>query len=245
MPQLVMYGNPSNFYNNPAKIDSDIQTFIVGHGFNGFHVSVYCRWFDLDKEDCVSTVGSNPNIDPRTFDALEDLITKTYAAGGMVHIWMWGDGNNNPSVRLDWGGLNGSVEMNLLQEIANRLGPLPGWTMGYGFDVTEWSSETEATVWHDSLQSFFPQAHSLGARADGPNTGTNHSPFISWNQGFDYSSTSTTSQLMMFTRLRWTLCLASRLCLKTVFGFATHLIPKITLLMKLAKVCGIQLWRVE
>ncbi|MCH7679489.1 PKD domain-containing protein, partial [candidate division KSB1 bacterium] len=188
VPQLVMYGNPSNFYNNPAKIDSDIQTFIVGHGFNGFHVSVYCRWFDLDKEDCVSTVGSNPNIDPRTFDALEDLITKTYAAGGMVHIWMWGDGNNNPSVRLDWGGLNGSVEMNLLQEIANRLGPLPGWTMGYGFDVTEWSSETEATVWHDSLQSFFPQAHSLGARADGPNTGTNHSPFISWNQGFDYSS---------------------------------------------------------
>ena len=72
VPQLVMYGNPSNFYNNPAKIDSDIQTFIVGHGFNGVHVSGYCRWFDLDKEDCVSTVGSNPNIDPRAFDALED-----------------------------------------------------------------------------------------------------------------------------------------------------------------------------
>ncbi|MFB3081001.1 MAG: hypothetical protein ACE1Y1_04425, partial [Nitrosomonadaceae bacterium] len=190
VPQLVMYGNPANFYNNPAKIDSDIQTFIVDHGFNGFHVSVYCRWFDLDKEDCTSISGSNPNIDVRTFDALEDLITKTHAAGGMVHIWMWGDASRgqNPSVRPDWGGLNGSVEMNLLQEIANRLGPLPGWTMGYGFDILEWASVTEATIWHDSFQGFLPQFHFLGARADGPNTGTDHSPFISWNQGFDNSS---------------------------------------------------------
>ncbi len=190
VPQLAMYGTPANFHNNPAKIDSDIQTFIVDHGFNGFHVSVACRWFDLDEKDCTSISGSNPNIDIRTFDALEDLITKTHAAGGMVHIWMWGDAERgqNPSVRPDWGGLNGSVEMNLLQEIANRLGPLPGWTMGYGFDVDEWATQAQATTWHNSLQSFLPQFHFLGARPAGPNTGTNHSAFISWNQGFDYSS---------------------------------------------------------
>ncbi len=190
VPQLAMYGTPANFHNNPAKIDVAVQTFIVDHGFNGFHVSVACRWFDLDEPDCTSISGSAPNIDVRTFDALEDLITKTHAAGGMVHIWMWGDAERgqNPSVRPDWGGLNGSVEMNLLQEIANRLGPLPGWTMGYGFDVDEWATQAQATTWHNSLQSFLPQFHFLGARPAGPNTGTNHSAFISWNQGFDYSS---------------------------------------------------------
>ena len=190
VPQLVMYGTPANFHNNSAKIDLAVQTFMVDHGFNGFHISVACRWFDLDEEDCTSINGSNPNIDVRTFDALEDLITKTHAAGGMVHIWMWGDASRgqNPSVRPDWGGLNGSVEMNLLQEIANRLGPLPGWTMGYGYDVDEWATQAQATTWHNSLQSFLPQFHFLGARPAGPNNGTNHSPFISWNQGFDYSS---------------------------------------------------------
>ena len=49
VPQLAMYGTPANFHNNPAKIDSDIQTFIVDHGFNGFHVFVACKWFDLDE----------------------------------------------------------------------------------------------------------------------------------------------------------------------------------------------------
>lgn len=85
VPQLVMYGNPSNFYNNPAKIDSDIQTFIVDHGFSGFHVSVYYRWFDLDEEDCTSISGSNPNIDVRTFDALES-VSEPVQPGDIVEL---------------------------------------------------------------------------------------------------------------------------------------------------------------
>lgn len=188
VPQLVMYANPPYFYNNLTKIDADIDTFLVQHGFNGFHIKVYCRWFDLNQEDCGSIVGSNPSIDIRTFDALKDLITKTYAAGGMVHIWMWGDSNLNPSVRPDWGGLNGPVEMKVLKEIANRLGQLPGWTMGYGFDIHEWATQAEAATWRDSLQAFLPQFHFLGARPHGPNTGTNHAPYVPWNQSFDYSS---------------------------------------------------------
>ena len=183
-----MYADPLFFHDDTTKINADIDTFMVQHGFNGFHVKINCRWFDLDQEDCSSIFSSNPNIDVRTFQALEDLITLTHAAGGMVHIWMWGDNNLIPSVRPDWGGLGGPVEMNLLNEIANRLGAIPGWTIGYGFDIEEWATQTEVTAWHDGLQSLLPQFRFLGGRPDGPQTGTNHAPYIPWNQGLDYSS---------------------------------------------------------
>jgi len=77
VPQLVMYASPSVFYNNPGKIDTDINEFIVGHGFTGFHVGVFCAWFDINQDDCRNIQGSNPSYDQRTFDALKMLIQKT------------------------------------------------------------------------------------------------------------------------------------------------------------------------
>lgn len=47
VPQLVMYANPKFFHDQPQKIDADIQTFLVEHGFNGFHVMGSCHWFDI------------------------------------------------------------------------------------------------------------------------------------------------------------------------------------------------------
>jgi len=190
VPQLVMYANPDIFYNNPSKIDSDINTFIKGHGFSGFHVGVACRWFDLYEKDCRNISGSNPSPDQRTIDALKMLIQKTHAAGGMVHIWMWGDSQRgqNPAVRGDWGGLMGSVDKRLQDKIAAELGPLDGWSMGYGFDLDEWVSASKLKQWRDYLQGKLPKVHFLGGRPAGPNSGTNHSAFISWNTPMDYSS---------------------------------------------------------
>ncbi|MCB0214653.1 MAG: DUF5060 domain-containing protein, partial [Anaerolineae bacterium] len=48
VPQFVMYYAPHNFHNKPSLIDSDINTFIDQHGFTGFHVPVFCRWFEID-----------------------------------------------------------------------------------------------------------------------------------------------------------------------------------------------------
>jgi len=84
-----MYAAPKYFHDNPNKIDTDIKSFLVEHGFNGFHVVGSCQWFDIDK--LKSSEIRVPNPDPRTFEALELLITKVHAAGGMVHLWMWGD----------------------------------------------------------------------------------------------------------------------------------------------------------
>jgi hypothetical protein len=186
IPQLVMYSGPQGYFNNPAQIDADIQTFIVDHGFNGFHTMVFCYWFDINQQKCNSI--RNPDPDPRTFEALELLITKTHANGGMVHIWMWGDEQRDQTIKGNWGGIDGPEDRRLQRYIAARLGPLPGWTMGYGFDLDEWVSERQIHQWHDNMHSYLGWSHFLSGRPEGPNSGTNHSPWISWNQGLDYSS---------------------------------------------------------
>jgi hypothetical protein len=163
IPQYVMYTAPDAFYNKPEKIDVDIKTFIVDHGFTGFHVPVLCRWFDLEKERASEIDDSDPNPDPRTFEALELLITKVHAAGGVVHLWVWGD--EQRSMTPGKWGTNGSVDRRLQRYIAARLGPLPGWTMSYGFDLWEWADDEQLTTWHRYLHDHFGWPHLLGARS--------------------------------------------------------------------------------
>jgi hypothetical protein len=190
VPQLVMYATPDRFYGQPGKIDADIRTFLGEHGFNGFHVFVACRWFDLEEVSCANIEGTDPSFDRRTFEALEMLIRKTHAAGGMVHIWLWGDEERGwtASSRADWGGQMGSVERRLLDEIARRLGPLDGWSMGYGFDLDEWVTADGVRAWRDYLQARLPEFRFLGGRPDGPNRGTDHAAQAAWNEGLDYAS---------------------------------------------------------
>jgi len=190
VPQLVMYATPPNFYGKPEKVDRDIHTFLVQHGFQGFHVFVTCRWFDLDEEDCRNVAGVDPSLDSRTFDALEMLITKTYRAGGMVHLWMWGDEERGqtPSARPDWGGVDGPVAKKVEAAIAERLGALPGWSMGYGFDLDEWVTADEIHRWRDRMHGLLPRFHFLGGRPGGPNRGENHRRYQRWNRGLDYAS---------------------------------------------------------
>jgi len=163
VPQLVMYASPKYFSDNAEKIDGDVQKFIVEHGFNGFHVMGSCHWFDIDKKSSSEIDSPDPNPDRRIFDALELLITKVHKAGGMVHIWLWGD-DSRKWTPTRWG-KNGSVDQRLQRYIAARLGPLPGWTMGYGFDNWEWVSEDDLKQWHTYMHKHFGWPHLLGARA--------------------------------------------------------------------------------
>ncbi len=177
VPQFVMYEDPPSYYNNPAKIDADIQTFMDEHGFNGFHVLVSCRWFDINHTTSDEIIVPDP--DPATFEALELLITKVHSAGGIVHIWAWGD-ESRRMTPVRWG-INGAVDKRLQRYIAARLGPIPGWTMGYGFDLFEWVSESQLTEWHDYMQNHLGWAHYLGARSN-----TNSLDQLS--EAMDYSS---------------------------------------------------------
>ena len=182
IPQFVMFdSNPANFYNNPEYIDASINEFMGTHGFTGFHLAVIgARWFDMDApENALS--GNETDPDPRTFDALELLITKTHAAGGVVHIWPWGDASRDQvPLELD-GGANGPLDERLQRYIAARLGPIPGWSMGYGFDLFEWTNESMLETWHANMQSFLGWPHFLGGRA--------HKNQLSQiYEGFDYSA---------------------------------------------------------
>jgi hypothetical protein len=184
VPQFVMYARPFYFANNPDQIDSDIDRFLIEHGFNGFHVTGGTHWFDITKEASDDIVVPDP--DPRTFDALELLIKKTYLAGGSVHIWAWGD-EQSRRTPVRWG-INGVEDQRLQRYIAARLGPLPGWTMGYGYDLDEWVTQEELGTWVNFMRSRLGWPHLLGARPVGPNVGTDHSPFLGWNGQMDYSS---------------------------------------------------------
>lgn len=162
VPQFVMFGGPHVYFDDAAQIDQAIQTFLVTHGFSGFHVPVFCRWFDINEAACSDINEEAPDPDLRTFEALELLITKSYNAGGTVHLWAWGDDSRGQNPKK-WG-INGAVDQRLQRYIAARLGPLPGWTMGYGFDLAEWVTAQELEQWHATMQQHLGWPHLLGAR---------------------------------------------------------------------------------
>jgi len=163
VPQYVMFTSPDVYYRNPELIDKYIKIFFKEHGFNGFHTSALCRWFDLNKTRYRQIESSDPNPDPRTFEALELLIKKVHAAGGVVHIWAWGD-EQRTMTPIKWG-INGKVDRRLQRYICARLGPLPGWSMGYGFDLQEWVKADQLKKWHTYMHQHLGWFHFLGARA--------------------------------------------------------------------------------
>lgn len=163
IPQFMMYKDPDKYFNDPDMIDADIQEYMVEHGFNGLHVNVYCRWFDLEKPRCGDINVGSPNPDLRTFESLEMLITKVHAQGGVVHLWAWGDTSRTQNPER-WG-YNGVEDQRLQRYIAARLGPLPGWTMGYGFDLFEWVTEEQLDTWYGYMHEHMGWNHMLGARS--------------------------------------------------------------------------------
>ena len=165
VPQFVSYAGPQDYFNKPDRIDTDIKTWFEEHGFNGFHTFVGMAWFDLDKArgGYQQIPTEDPNPDPRTFEALELLIGKVHKAGGVVHVWTWGD-EQRKMTPARWG-INGRVDQRLQRYIGARLGPLPGWSMGYGFDLQEWVKPDDLRIWHQYMHEHMGWFHFLGGRA--------------------------------------------------------------------------------
>jgi len=129
------------------------------YGFDTIFVHVCNSWFDfgsLGRDD-----HSSKNPDPHTFAALEDVIATARSQGMRVMIWAWGDHDHGKSPR---GGVNRIPDRRIQRYIAARLGPLPGWTMGYGFDLHEWVTEAELGEWAEYLHNHFGWRHMVWAR---------------------------------------------------------------------------------
>ena len=139
----------------------------------------------------VWTDGTNPRLE--TFDILENIIRTAHTRGMRCHIWMWGDDERGATpkgfeqqfnvirilnkflparFRIENNAINREVDRRLQKYIAARLGPLPGWSMGYGFDLHEWTNAKQLNEWASFLHSEFGWDHLLSARGytlDGKN----------------------------------------------------------------------------
>ena len=144
------------------KLDNYIVEFINGHGFTGVHIPVYGQWFHIGDNEVTSR---DTQLDKKTFDKLSMIIQKVYYAGACTHIWLWGDASRNQTAKSTIDGIMGTQEKLVLDMIAQRLGPLKGWSMSYGFDLWEWVNEKQLKAWHDYMWSKPGWNHLLGARS--------------------------------------------------------------------------------
>lgn len=126
-------------YDKP-DLDQGLDEFVEGHGFTGFHIT--------NLRDFMA----NPSY-------FEAVVLKTYRRGGTTHFWIWGDARRNQTPKS-----YGIDAEKLYQEIAARLGPIPGWTFSYGFDLFEWASAEDLEDLHQKLQSYTSYPHLFGAR---------------------------------------------------------------------------------
>ncbi|MEL6523573.1 MAG: Ig-like domain-containing protein, partial [Pseudomonadota bacterium] len=189
LPNMAMMTtNIEDYYNNKAGIKNFVQTFIVEHGFTGVHIpNLGAQLFDLFSNS--ANYGSSFNgsqgwdPDPRAFEVLENIITEVHAAGGIVHIWPWGDNARDQTPDSMPGGENGYVHDRIMEYMADRLGALPGWTLGYGFDNYEWTTPAQAAEAARYFNSQSGWEHLTSVRGgDSVQNSANHSGETRWHE---------------------------------------------------------------
>jgi hypothetical protein len=131
---------PQYIMYDDVTISEGIEEFIKDQGFSGFHIS--------NLRDFLKN--------PEYFEA---VVLNTYRAGGITHFWIWGDEQRQLTPEYYDGDVN-----YLYKEILARLGPMPGWSVGYGFDLFEWASATELKEWKENWNSAISYSHLMGAR---------------------------------------------------------------------------------
>jgi hypothetical protein len=143
-----------------AVVDAYLQD-ARDNGFETVYMPIFNNWFHAGANK--HTQHSSVNPDTRTFRALERFIVTAHSRGFRVHIWPWGD-EQHKLTQIGAGGINGIPDKRLQRYIAARLGPLPGWTMGYGWDLFEWVNGEQLGEWASYLHEHFGWQHLLWGR---------------------------------------------------------------------------------
>ena len=85
--------------------------------------------------------------------------------GGRTHIWAWGDNGRKQTPNHLRDGFRGKRHRRLMRYMAARLGPLPGWSMNFGFDTIEMpNAEADTTWWADEMNRMMGWPHILTSR---------------------------------------------------------------------------------
>jgi len=163
-----------NVYMNGHIISRDFGRFaepeILGallddtqaNGFDTTFIYVCHNWLNLGTLRHDEHHSVNPDL--ATFKILDNMIIQAQTRGMRWHFWAWGDEARKWTPHGLPGGINGKVDRRLQRYIAARLGPLPGWTMGYGFDLIEWTNEQGRNGWPDAKGSLHSVSGFQGAR---------------------------------------------------------------------------------
>jgi hypothetical protein len=157
--------SPIRLVETQAARDSYIQQ-AQQSGMNAIFFQFNGQWYNFDSDlGRTNALGTNnPNPDLRTFQALEQMIQDAHGRGVETIIWAWGDDARSWTPSNLLGGQNGEPDTRLQNYIAARLGPVAGWSMGYGFDLGEWASEQEVSTWATNLQNQMGWQHMLWGR---------------------------------------------------------------------------------
>jgi hypothetical protein len=172
-PVLVMMPDVRRWHSDLPTMRRFVREFRESHGFNGGHISTIGQsWFDADAESPLEEAGEFPDV--RTFAALEAAASEWAGRGGWLHVWMWGKREGDFS-KLP-GGFDGARSRRLNRYIAARLGPVPGWSMGIGWDVEFWADEKKLKWWLDDLVPNLGWHHWLGFRYSDSDIGRGRDP---------------------------------------------------------------------
>ncbi len=212
VPHFRMGFEKSGFNWSSSEIDGRLNDWMGSEGFNGAHVFMAGYWTDRDVGGAKF---KNQDPDLRSFNVLEDMIGQVRDRGGVTHIWYCGDTGRQQSAESAFGtpGAATTGEQRLLEYIGDRLSPVPGWIMGYGYDNPEHVNTSQLQGWGNYLRDHMAYEHLLGARDQGGNINYTFWPeadFYSrghWFSGVSYQDLadaidSNTSKLHSFDE-RW------------------------------------------
>ncbi|MHC4084859.1 MAG: DUF5060 domain-containing protein [Planctomycetota bacterium] len=139
-------GHPSR-----SELIADYWSNTRENGFDIYFFAVFYSWFRMGALSINDFSGStDPDLDqpdPALFDTIELAINYAHERGGHTHIWAWGDNDRRQTPNHLGDGFRGKRHQRLIRYIAARLGPLPGWSMNFGFDTIEMPGAGADTAW--------------------------------------------------------------------------------------------------
>ncbi|MEM6991472.1 MAG: DUF5060 domain-containing protein [Myxococcota bacterium] len=169
VPQLVMMPPPAAYLDDPDGYRARIDAF-VADGFSGIYIhTVGEAWVDADGD---------PN--EATFDALEAILAYVHTRGATTHVWAWDGAAQVP------GGVGSDEHERVLRHIAARLGPIPSWSLAYGL-AGSWLTLEQIAASTETLRLHLGWPHPLGGRSPGPESGSDHAPFVPWHASLGYA----------------------------------------------------------
>ena len=165
------YKHASRILGRPNRKDmvQDYWNNTVDNGFEVYFFAVFYSWFRMGALS-IDDIPSNadPLLDEpdlALFDSLEYAIRYAHERGGRTHIWAWGDNDRKQTPNHLADGFRGERHRRLIRYMAARLGPLPGWSMNFGFDTIEMpNAEADGAWWADEINRTMGWPHILTSR---------------------------------------------------------------------------------